>query len=456
MLLWVVRMLSIFSYLYSRLNRGQLFCGISFVSLLIIFLFLFGEVEAYSESANRNPFRIISQNKDFEYYKKKPYLVRAQNIVSTALGLPFSSNCRIYLNDNYKEKIKVLKGQRGGLEIYLNSSYSFMTKNRAVSCTILNAFVLSTLNLSYSKENIKKIIWFVGALNRRLNKQAFPTIYPRSGSFPGIHALLVNDYKLQPNIIMNNTVSPDNGVVYQINSEADEILLDSILSIKNGRKIVVDYLKNICRGNNKNTMDVFYSVLSENLQLSKKESKIFFIKHLNDIAFRSSVNILMPVSVKYAANVFQSACIVSYIPKNNPETIKICSLEDLPIVWDSIETSDKFIRKLERQFVRFKSFFPFFLRKPIIGIIKSLRALRERKDAEHFKEKILLYKKEFQEGVDKELELRRFLRDREIKHVRIPARYDFYFQVIDADDKNLNEFWPELNNYLANEFKFGN
>jgi hypothetical protein len=445
-------MLSVLFYTFPIRNCKHFFRKRNFASLFIFILFLFFSYEtaASPNLDNRNSLHLFTKNKDFGFNQIKPYLINAQNLVSYTLNLSFSSNCRIYLKDSYKKGIKVIKGKNGTLKIYLNSNYSLITKNRTVSRTLLSAFVLSTLNLSYSKDNINKITWFVDALMRKWNKQTFPPIYPNNASFPGIHALLLCDYKFQPDIIINNSVSSNKGVVYQINSEAAEILLDSILSIKNGRKILVEYFKRVCTGSGKNKMDVFYSVLSKNLQLSKKKCKSFFIKHLNDIAFKSSINLFMPVSVKYATNAFQTACTVSYTLKNSLNIRKECPLEDLPIVWNSIAFPDKLTRKLETQFVHFKSFFPFLLQKPINGMIKSLRKFREQKNAKMFKKNVLLYKKEFREAVIKEIKLRKLLRDKEVKHVRVPARYDSYFQVIDTDNKNLNELWPELNNYLTN------
>ena len=116
---------------------------------------------------------------------------------------------------------------------------------------------------------------------------------------------------------------------------------------------------------------------------------------------------------------------------------------------------DKLIRKFEIEFVHLNSFSPFFLQKPINGIIKSLRKFERQKEAAVFRKNILLCKKEFEKAVIKEIELQNLLRAKEKKHVRIPARYDCYFQEIDTDDNNMNELWPELNNYITNEFKFG-
>jgi len=442
---------------YISRNFRQFFRKISVICLFITLqLLLFsGEIEASVNSDVGCSLQFFSQHKDFEFYKITSYLTNVGDLVSGTLDLPFSKSCRIYLKDSFIKEIKVVKDKKGNLKIYLNSSYSLITRNRKVSCTLLEAFVLSVLKLPYSQENTRKITWFVDALSRKLDKQTFPKISPDGGSFPGMHSLLIFGYKLQPDNIIDNPVTLRKGAVWTINSEAAEILLESILSIKNGKSFLADYLKSICLDTSKSNMDVFYSLMSKNLALSEKECKIFFIKHLNDTASKLSINSFMPASAEYAANAFQDTCIVSYIPKNAPETIKTCSLDDLPEVWDSIDSPDKLTQKLEKKFMRLKSFSPFLLQKPIDGILNSLHEFTRMKDGDVFKRNIFLYKKEFDEAVVKEMELQKLLRNKERKHVRIPAKYDPYFQEIDAVDENLNELWPELNNYLTNEFKFG-
>ena len=307
-------MLSLFSFVC--LNRKPN------IRYIFLFLFFICSMEAYSGSNIGSYLHVSAQYKDFEFYKIKSYLLSAGKLVSDTLDIPFSKNCRIYLKDSTKKEIKLghdhgkyNRIKKGILRIYLKNSYSLITENREVSRALLNTFVLFTLNLSYSKENIEKITWFVSALNRKLDRLVFPVIYPDSGSFPGMHGLLLYGYKLQPDIVINNRVYSNKGVVYKINSEADEILLDSILSLKNGSKILVDYFKSICLEEGTNNIEVFYSVLSENLKKPSEECKAFFIKHLNDTAFKLSINSFMPASVKYMTNAFNNACTVSYTSK---------------------------------------------------------------------------------------------------------------------------------------------
>ena len=451
----ILRGFSLFSYLL--INFKQFFNRINAINSFILFLLLFfpAKIEAYSRFDIEHSLHVHTQHKDFEFYMIKSYLLNAGSLVSESLGLPFAKDCRIFLKNNYKKEIKVIKNKTDAFNIYLNNSYSFITKSRNVSHILLETFTFSTLKLPYSKENTRKIAWFVRALNRKLNKLISPAIHPGSGSFSGMHALLLFDYKLQPDIIINNPVSSSERVVYAINSEADEVLLDSILSMKSGKKMLVEYFKSVCEDNAKNNMNIFYSVLAKNLSLSKKECKTFFIKHLNDIAFKLAINSFMPASVKYTVKAFQTACIVSYITKDDSNTVKKCSLENLPIVWNSIYSSAELIKKLETDFVRISSFSPFFLQQPINGIIKSLRKFKEQKETDTFKQSVLLYKKEFKEAAVKQIEVQQLLREKEKKHVRVPARYDRYFQAIDTDNKNLNELWPKLNTYLVDEFKFG-
>jgi hypothetical protein len=437
---------------FTRQNRKQKYLRY----IIILLLFFPGILEASSNSDVNSSLHVSAHDKNLEFYKIKSYLINAGSLVSDTLGLPFSKACRIYLKDNLKKEIKIIKNKKGGLRIYLNSSYSLITKGRKVSRTLLRAFILSTLNLSYSKGNIKKINWLVNALNRKLDKKTFPAIYPDSGSFPCIHYLLINGYRLQPDIIINDRAASNKDAVYKINSEADEILLDSILSLKDGRKILVDYLKSVCSEDSKNNIEVFYTVLSRNIKLPREECETSFMKYLNNTAFKLSINSFMPASVKYTTNAFHSACIVSYSPKNSLDTIKECSLENLPEICNSIDYPDKLIQELKMKFVRLNSFSPFFLQKPINGIIKALREFRLKKEAASFRKNVLLYKKEFAVAATKEIEIRKLLQEKEKKHVRIPARYDCYFQVIDTDDNNLDKLWPELNNYLTEKFKFGN
>ena len=316
--------LHLFSFLYIFRNIRQLFHGISLTSVFILFLILFSSAKVEANSNAGSSLYISAQNKDFEFYKIKLYLTNIGNLVSGTLGLPFSENCRIYLKENIENEIKVTKTKEGLLKIYIKRNHSLIINNRKFPFTIFKAFVLTALKLPYSKENVRKITWFVDALTRKLDKLTFPTIYPDDGSFPGIHALLLHSYILKPEVIMNNSLCPNEGVVYKINSEADEILLNSILTLKNGRKILVDYFKSICADNSKSEVNIFYSVLSKNIELPVNEAKAFFIKHLNDIAFRLSFNSFMPASAQYTSSAFQSACIVSYTPKNASGTTKEC------------------------------------------------------------------------------------------------------------------------------------
>ncbi len=426
------------------------------MSVFILFLILFYSAKIEANSNARSSLYISVQNKDFEFYKIKLYLTNIESLVSGTLGLSFSENCRIYLKENPENDIKVTKTKEGLLKIYIKRDHSLIINNRKFSSTLFKAFVLTALKLPYSKKNVRKITWFVDALTRKLDKLTFPTIYPDWGSFPGIHALLLQSYILKPKIIMNNSLCPNEGVVYKINSEADEIFLNSILTLKNGSKILVDYFKSICAGNSKNEVDVFYSVLSKNIELPKNESKVFFIKHLNDSAFKLSFNSFMPASAQYTSSAFQSACIVPYTPKNASGKAKECQLEDFPTVWGNIESPEKFARRIELKFLRLKSYAPFLLQEPINGVIKSLHEFRQFQDAAVFKKNIILYKKEFAKAVIKEIELQKLLWIKEKKHVRIPARHDYYFQTINSEDKTLSELWPELNKYLTNKFNFAN
>lgn len=437
----------------NRQKRTCAYCARTTLLFVLFFLLFFNSrIEAFSKIRVYSPIHIISEQKDFEFYRIKSFLINTEGIVSNSLGQPILGKCNIYLKDNLEKEIKIWKTKNGVLNIYLSKNYFFLINSRKVSQHLLRAFILSSLGIPFTQENVENITWLVDALNRKLNKLTFPKIYPDEGSFPGIHFLLLSGYKLTPGIIINNsTTSSDERIIYKFNSEASEILLDTILSLKNGKKFLSEYLKEVCSGK-KNNMDIFYSVLCENLSLSKKESKKFFIKHLNDTAFKFSVNPFMPASPKYVVNVFNSACIVSYNSKNNPNTIKECSLEDLLNVWDDIDSPIKLVQKLEAKFKNLRSYSPFLLQQPINRIIMSLYRIEPKKKPEAFKNDILQYKKSFRKAVNREIELQILLQKEEEKSVSAFMLYHYYFQVIDINNRYLEELWPELNVYLEDQF----
>ena len=333
--------------------------------LLTLFLpiFFISVADAYSKPAPRSFLHIVSQKNDFEFYKIKSFLVNTESFVYNVLGKPPAGRCNIYLKSNFEMKIKKTKGNV--LNIYLNDDYLSLVNSKKVSRNLLSAFILFSLARPYTKSNIENIAWLVDALNRKSNRLTFPRFYPPEGAFPGMHNLLMSNYTLRPDTIIMKTVPPKEKLIYAFNSEASEILLNSILSLKNGRNFLNEYLKELCSNGKKNNMHIFYSVLAKNLRLTQEKSKKLFIKHLNNTAFRLSINSFMPASTQYVSNVFDSACIVSYNPKNNPNIIKNCSLENLSKVWNNIDAPEKLIQNLQVKFRNLRNYSPFLLQKPI-------------------------------------------------------------------------------------------
>ena len=438
--------------------RGKkiFFC---FLTLVILFLQT-DSLKAYSNKQTGNSFFVIadSEGKDFVYYRIETFLYRIESLVYQTLGQSLIlRNCRVYLKEDLNKLIDCYQSNKGNWKIYLKKDYLEIINNKNISVELFGILITSILNVIYSKENINSINWYISALNRKLYRILEPEIYPENASFTAINSLLINGYKLEPEKIINDLSTPNDKVVYNFNSEADEVLLNAILSMKNWKDFLKRFLIKSCANKNyDDNINIFYSTLSKFLKLNIKETKRYFIERLNIIAEKYALTMFMPASYYYIQMAFNKACIFTYTPKNGTETKIKSNLEDLPEIYIEVEPDyfDKIKQDLTAKFVKLQRITPFLIQKPINGIIRILNDFNPKQKDNSFKQKILTYKLEFEEALKKEKEVYDFLKEKELKHVRIPVRYYYYFEIIDTDNDFYKKIWPDLNNYLTLEYKY--
>ncbi len=438
--------------------RTNLFSAF-FLSLIILFTHV-NLLNAYSNKQLKNNFFIIadSEGKDFSYYKLETYLYRIENFVYKTLGHNLIlKNCKVYLRSDLNELINCSKSNKGNWRIFLKKDYLDIINDENISLNLFNILVSSVLDVPYTENNLDLINWYVSALNRKLYRILKPKIYPEIASFTAINFLLMHRYKLKPETIINNFSKPCDKEVYKFNSEADEILLNTILSIKNGKKILKLFLLGSCNNRgNKRLIDLFYSILSHFLRLNKKQVEKNFTEKLNATAEKYALNVFMPASDYYIESLFDKACVFTFIPENEPKTKVETRLENLPEIYTKVEPGyfTKIKQDLRERFIILHRIAPFFVQKPISEIIKAINDFKPEQKENSFQNKILRFKGEFKKGLEKEKEVYSLLKEKELKHVRIPVRYYYFFDAIDIGNSFQKDLWPGLNEYLTLEYKY--
>ena len=361
----------------------------------------------------------------------------------------------ILIPKNEFKKADILSQGDNKLRFYLSADIQSWQNDEQIISNIIASLILKKSETSKG-ENFKVIPrWMTHALLRKIERRSRKQSIPGTISFPGIHAIVLSGTQVKWLKIVSQTPPAEDSNAYKIYMEASEIILDSILRLPGGNKVILDMIE--LANKDVNAKDVFVSTVTKKLyeiekhttfQVDDNADKQILENWLNYTFRISSVNTFTPCDATEAEKLFTKAEIVKYRAKMSDKKDakteeRFCKIEELPDKLKEIVDLKLVILKKQRDLVRVGFSIPILLQDPVYKMQKSMDLLTTLKK-DQFKKIYKAQKRLFFNALEKQNALEAYILKTEQEFV--PPGYRFYAEINAEKDMEKIERarWPAL------------
>lgn len=419
-----------------------------------------------------NKIKIYTHKKNLKTAEIRRFFIELHNAASylTRNKTTYKdSHCSvIFLDKKIKNNLEILSVDNN-LKIYLPEDPSLWEKNLKTHSSIISALLLQKYGIKPDNLYMKVPDWITSALLRRVRRQMDKSKIPGIPAYPGIHAMMTENFELNPWIFIKHPLKYEDNHAYELYSEGCELLLESILRISGGKnavqtivKLAVDgispeaaFKTSIKKLLEKHDADSFLSVpsdISEKADSSDLKIELWFKSSAQNL----SVNLFNPAPGKFTEKMLIRMQKISYREKAEGDKHNrqeyCCDIEDFPEKSDKIEDPILIVSRHQKCLTELLYQSSMILHPSmgnICGALSYLKTGEKRK----FRSKYTKAKSEFHDAFGRLTEIESFLAAQEQAFIPPSYRYSEQLKILEESRKPSEALWPDLHKYLDGEEK---
>lgn len=407
----------------------------------------------FSVSANakfRTDLSVSSEVKDFGYYNVKSYFIQETYLFNRLYALEFPKyKLEVKIEDNavsntikngtLLENVVILTNQK----LLSDKSYDFEK-------TLIKSFLLAESSVAVGKCSDSDIQWILAGTLREVEQQKFFHLeYP---DFPIVNAMIRDKKRIECQGIITHSFEKKDGIFYIYFSEMSQILLDTILKLKGGKKFVFEYIKWICRNPKIDKLTLFCNLLIKHqadFGLNKEDILNSFNALLNKTAAEMVINPRMPISSNQAVNEF-----VEITKIKDSAADKEIDISELGAYLKGRKDRVSIVRSEKVRLEKFASSCNFLLAQSVREMISILNGLEtaETFNEVEYKNAMDVQKAFFLKAASRLTEIEKYLYETEKSKINTGKRYDIYIQELNKEKEIIRDVWPELQKFLDENY----
>ena len=436
---------------------------VGYTWLIIFGLFVVSTAALHAQYGRKGcNIKIFTKGSQKDLPKIRSFFTTADLAVSRILPKKHSAQIDysiILIPKSEFKKTDILSQGANKLRFYLSADIHSWQNDEQILSNIIASLILKKSATS-TGENFKVIPqWMTHAILRKIERRSRKQTIPGTISFPGIHAIVVSDAQVKWLKIVSQPPPTEDRNAYKIYMEASEIILDSIIRLPGGDKVILDIIELANKGIT--SKDIFTSAVTKKLYEIEKHTtfqdddnadKQILENWLNYTFQMSSVNTFTPCDATEAERLFTKAEIVKYRAKMSKKKDakteeRFCKIEELPDKLEEIVDLKLVILKKQRDLVRVGFSIPILLQDPVYKMQKSMSLLTTLKK-DQFKKIYKAQKRLFFNALEKQNALEAYILKTE--HEFVPPGYRFYAEINAEKDMEKIERarWPALTELL--------
>ncbi len=336
--------------------------------------------------------------------------------------------------------------------------------------------------------------WLVDALDRRIGRlldKDRPV--PIGGSFLGVHAILSAGGRVSVDEVMGIMCQPEDGPLQRLHAEKAEILLETVAGHRNGAKALLEYLKALVAGaDRQDAMERLCGVLFAEQEANvprpvkaaveadmkdgtagipplPSSERLTAIFETN--AWRLAVNSYCPLppamakkelgevmaeKIRFALKEPDEKDGKEKEDKEKPEKpvrFEECVIEELGEKWVTMKRPVDAALDARTRILNLYGRMPYYLQQPVEEVYNAVCALQENGNAKRFKRDLSEARRKFDAAAVTQQAVDDYLREQERKHVPPCMLYQPRFEALEELRKSKLFAWPTIEEYLDKEAK---
>ncbi len=289
--------------------------------------------------------------------------------------------------------------------------------------------------------------WIELALLRKIRRRAASDRILGVVSFPGVHALLTLPHPPKLLKALESPLRQSDGAAYEILMETCEVILDRVLMLPEGKKVVRKLLELSLQG--LPPEDAFRQATGANLRRYEVYKGKSVEEWLTNGAASASLNLLHPGSAAFGLREFKKVTLVEYSPSRTDGEPHYCSIMELPKILDKIESPEILIRKKQCELERLAFSLPAPMQEAVSAVGASLDILRQGKNKEEaFAKALNSAMANFNAALDRCCAMENMLDNMEATILPPLWRYNAALGVVAKSKQRRQIRWPEITSFL--------